>query len=145
MKTQKESQLETDLNKEVEKTKITIGFKQARDILTDKRIEILETLAKKEFNTITQLANHLDRDKKNISKDIKKLFETGIIDLKNQGRSKKPEFNFNKIQIKTLQFQENQPQPEKTTAASLENSLNKLYSKEMPQITDEIKACQDTK
>ncbi|MFB6143727.1 MAG: hypothetical protein ABEJ98_00305, partial [Candidatus Nanohaloarchaea archaeon] len=60
-----------------------------------------------EFNSITELSKELGRDKKNTSQDIKKLYQNGIIDLKDQGRSKKPVFNFEKIEIEGLEFEGN--------------------------------------
>lgn len=90
-----------------EKKKIVLKLPLARKLLTEKRREILETLSEKEFDSITELTEELGRDKKNVSQDIKKLYEHGIVDLKDQGRSKKPVFNFEKIEIEPLEFTEN--------------------------------------
>lgn len=75
--------------------------------MTEKRRELLLTLSQKEFNSITELSKELERDKKNTSQDIKKLNQNAIIDLKYQGRSKKPVFEFQKIEIEGLEFEEN--------------------------------------
>lgn len=89
------------------KKKVVLKLPLARKLLTEKRREILETLSEKEFDSITELTEELGRDKKNVSQDIKKLYEHGIIDLEDQGRSKKPVFNFEKIEVESLEFPRN--------------------------------------
>jgi len=64
-----------------EKKKIVLEFSLAKKLLTKKRRELLQTLSEQEFNSITELAEELDRDNKNISQNIKKLYQHGIIDL----------------------------------------------------------------
>ena len=93
---------------ETEKKSVVLKFSQAQKLLTGKRRELLQKLSEKEFNSITELSKELGRDKKNVSQDIKKLYQTGIINLKDQGRSKKPVFNFDKIEIEGLEFEENE-------------------------------------
>jgi len=90
-----------------EKKKIVLEFSLAKKLLTKKRRELLQTLSEQEFNSITELTEELDRDKKNISQNIKKLYQHGIIDLKDQGRSKKPDFEFEEIEIEELKYPEN--------------------------------------
>ena len=75
--------------------------------MTEKRRELLQTLSEKEFDSITELSKELGRDKKNVSKDIKKLYRSGVIDLEDQGRGKKPVFEFSKIEIEALEFELN--------------------------------------
>jgi predicted transcriptional regulator len=92
---------------ETEKKTVVLKFSQARKLLTEKRRELLQTLSEKEFDSITQLSKELQRDKKNVSQDIKKLYQHGIVDLKDQGRSKKPVFEFSKIEIEGLEYGQN--------------------------------------
>lgn len=115
-----ESEIEEKFE-ESEKKSVVLKFSQARELLTEKRRELLQTLSQQEFNSITELSKELGRDKKNTSQDIKKLYQNGIIDLKNQGRSKKPVFEFDKIEIEGLEFEENKENKE-----SLENLKDKL-------------------
>lgn len=89
---------------ETEKKSVVLKFSQAQNLLTEKRRELLQTLSEKEFDSITELSRELGRDKKNVSQDIKKLYENGIVDLEDQGRSKKPVFNFDKIEIESLDY-----------------------------------------
>lgn len=90
--------------KDTKKKTVVLKFSQAQKLLTEKRRELLQTLSEKEFNSITELSQELERDKKNVSQDIKKLYQNGIIDLKDQGRSKKPVFEFSKIEIEGLEY-----------------------------------------
>lgn len=96
-----------DKFEETKKKSVVLKFSQAQKLLTEKRRELLQTLSEKEFNSITELSKELGRDKKNTSQDIKKLYQHGIIDLKDHGRSKKPVFNFDKIEIKGPEFEGN--------------------------------------
>lgn len=91
-----------------DKKKVKLKFSQAQKLFTEKRRELLQTLSHKEFDSITELAEELGRDKKNVSEDIKKFYENGIVDLEDQGRSKKPVFEFERIEIENLEFEENQ-------------------------------------
>lgn len=102
-----ESDLEEKFEEESRKKKIVLKLPLARKLLTEKRREILETLSEKEFDSITELTEELGRDKKNVSQDIKKLYEHGIIYLKHQGRSKKPVFEFEEIEVESLEFDGN--------------------------------------
>ncbi len=90
-----------------DKESIVLEFSQAQELLTEKRRELLQTLSEKEFDSITELSKELGRDKKNVSQDIKKLYQSGVIDLEDQGRSKKPVFEFSKIEIESLEFELN--------------------------------------
>ncbi len=90
-----------------DKESIVLEFSQAQELLTEKRRELLQTLSEKEFDSITELSKELGRDKKNVSQDIKKLYQSGVIDLEDQGRSKKPVFEFRKIEIEGLEFELN--------------------------------------
>ncbi|WP_414838312.1 ArsR family transcriptional regulator [Candidatus Nanosalina sp. VS9-1] len=102
-----ESEIEEKF-KETEKKTVILKFSIAQKLLTEKRRELLQTLSEQEFDSITELTEELGRDKKNTSQDIKKLYQHGIIDLKDQGRSKEPVFEFEEIQIEGLEFEENQ-------------------------------------
>ena len=103
-----ESDLEEKFEEEESsKKKIVLELPLARKLLTEKRREILETLSEQDFDSITELTEELGRDKKNVSQDIKKLYEHGLIDLEDQGRSKKPVFEFRRIEVESLRFPEN--------------------------------------
>lgn len=111
-----------------------ISFNQAKDILTDKRIEILRALTRKYFDSITELTEDLDRDKKNVSEDIKKLYENGIIDIEQKGRKKAPRFRFNKIVLDPLTFENNINRDKKD---SPDNEIRN-FSKALGEISDDL-------
>jgi len=88
---------------EVEKTRIEIDFRTAKKVLTDKRLQIIQKLGEKKYESFTELVKDLGRDKKNVSEDLKALVETGIVDIEQEGRTKKPKFEFEKIEITPIE------------------------------------------
>lgn len=67
---------------------------------TGKRLELLETLAENEEPlNVTQLAARLDRDKKNVSEDLKLLEDLGLIERQRRGREKVAWPRANEIRI----------------------------------------------
>jgi predicted transcriptional regulator len=83
-------------------SKYNIGFRQARDLLTDKKIEILEALNQDEFDSIRELVEYVERDKKNVSEDLQELALHRIIEINRNGKAKKPELKHNDIKIRDL-------------------------------------------
>lgn len=67
--------------------------------LTPKRIEIIDFLTKNDIDSINDLAKRIDRDYKNVYDDIKALVDNGYIDLKKEGKSRKPTVKSDKIII----------------------------------------------
>lgn len=94
------------------KSTLSLQYSTAQDLFTDERMRILEALSRKEFDSISELSEELRRDKRQVSKDIKALYETAIIDLEESevteedGRSLKPVFNLDQIRIQPLTFNE---------------------------------------
>lgn len=67
--------------------------------LSPRRIELLEYLAKNEVDSIQKLAHELDRNYKNVYDDLKGLEEGGLVDLKKEGRRKKPVIHYDRLII----------------------------------------------
>lgn len=67
---------------------------EAEDLakLTPARLQLLPVLAenREAGRNITELADHLDRDKKNVSEDVEVLQHLGLADARREGRSKIP-------------------------------------------------------
>lgn len=67
---------------------------EAEDLakLTPARLRMLPALAenREAGRNITELADHLDRDKKNVSEDVAVLRSLGLADARREGRSKVP-------------------------------------------------------
>jgi predicted transcriptional regulator len=70
------------------------GFQK---ITTDKRMEILETLAEQEVDSVQSLADYLDRDRGNLSRDLDILFQEDMIGFEREDNRKKPLLKHNKI------------------------------------------------
>lgn len=67
-----------------------LTLEQAESVLTPKRQEIIEALGHDEYESVRQLARELDRDKGQVSRDLKVLSEHAIVSFDEQGRSKSP-------------------------------------------------------
>lgn len=67
-----------------------ISHESAEKILTPKRVEIIRTLRVEEFDSVRELARHLDRDKAQVSRDLQVLAAHAVIHYETDGRSKSP-------------------------------------------------------
>jgi predicted transcriptional regulator len=67
-----------------------ITLEQAKEILSPRRKEIIETLSHEQYNSVRGLARHLGRDKGQVSRDLSLLAEHGIVTFDTDGRSKSP-------------------------------------------------------
>ena len=74
----------------------------AREILTDKRLEILEYLKSEEVESVRDVARGVDRDIKNVSDDLGILWENALIDYEETGNKKKPYLISKNIFIKPV-------------------------------------------
>ncbi|MFB6099899.1 MAG: hypothetical protein ABEK16_01370 [Candidatus Nanohalobium sp.] len=74
----------------------------AREIMTEKRIEIIETIREEEIESKRDLARKLDRDIKSVSRDLDVLWKYGIVDYREEGNRKIPEITADKIIIEPL-------------------------------------------
>lgn len=77
----------------------TVG--ELRSILTDRRIELLRTLLTTEdaAESITGLAEELDRDYSTVHDDVSLLAEYGLVYLIEEGRSKRPYLPYERIHL----------------------------------------------
>ena len=68
-----------------------LSFEQAETVLTPKRREIIETLrTEDDITSVRGLARTLDRDKAQVSRDLKTLAEHSVISYEETGRGKRP-------------------------------------------------------
>ncbi|MDY6774183.1 MAG: transcriptional regulator [Candidatus Nanohaloarchaea archaeon] len=74
----------------------------ARTILTQKRIEIVETLREEDFESMRGLARELERDIKSVSRDLDVLWEHDIIEYRREGGRKIPELEHDRIIVEPL-------------------------------------------
>lgn len=76
----------------------------AERVLTEKRMELVETVAADEVSSVRDLARQLDRDVSIVSRDLDVLFEAEVLDYEQHGRSKKPVLAHENIFIEPLVF-----------------------------------------
>lgn len=74
-----------------------VPVKLAKEILTEKRMEIIQTVREEEIESKRALSRKLDRDIKSVSRDLDILFKHGVIDYMEEGGRKIPELSADKI------------------------------------------------
>ena len=67
-----------------------ISWESATTVLTPKRREIVETLRRRDVESVRNLARKLDRDKGQVSRDLADLAEIGIVQYEKNGNAKRP-------------------------------------------------------
>jgi hypothetical protein len=68
-----------------------------RDVTTPKRTEIIETIQEEEIDSIRGLSRKLDRKVSAVHKDLEVLYESNVINLKEENGSKVPEIKHQNI------------------------------------------------
>jgi len=71
----------------------------AKKILTEKRIEIIETVQEEKVESIRDLCRKLDRDQSIVTRDLKLLKKYGIIEFNKEGNSKVPVRTADKVVV----------------------------------------------
>ena len=70
-----------------------------RQLLTDRRMELLETVMEQPPESIRALAGRLDRDVHDVHDDLHLLAEYGIVHFEEDGRTKKPYVPYDTVRI----------------------------------------------
>ncbi len=65
------------------------SLSQLKNILTEKRLEILSMIRKKKPDSVYSLAKMLDRRQENVQSDVKLLSDLGFIDIKKDKKGRK--------------------------------------------------------
>lgn len=76
-----------------EQTSAVVSFESTkgfRRLLTDRRLELLRSLMTEPADSITDLAQRLDRTYSAVHEDIEVLAEHGIVQFRQKGQSKQP-------------------------------------------------------
>lgn len=81
---------------------LLIEPEDARKILTEKRLEIIRKLQREDVESIRGLARELGRGENVVHRDLKTLFEEGVIDFEEEGKRKVPVLRHENIWIKPL-------------------------------------------
>ncbi|PSP37242.1 transcriptional regulator [Halobacteriales archaeon QH_7_65_31] len=86
-----------------------------RALLTDRRIELLQSVMAKQPDSIRRLADRLDRDVKSVHDDLQVLTEYDIVHFEQAGRAKQPFVPYDSIEV-TLEI--SMPNPTDDTATA---------------------------
>ena len=70
-----------------------------RQLLTDRRMELLEAVMEQPPESIRALADRLDRDVHDVHDDLHLLAEYGVIHFEENGRAKKPYVPYDTVRI----------------------------------------------
>lgn len=79
-----------------------IDLKDARKVLTEKRLEIIETIRDEDIESIRDLARTLDRGENVVYDDLKLLFEEGIINFEKEANRKIPVLRHENIFVRPI-------------------------------------------
>lgn len=68
-------------------------------ILSPRNVELLRTVAAENPDSMRETARLVDRDIKDVSRNLRELAELGLIEFERDGRSKRPVVEFDRIEI----------------------------------------------
>jgi len=71
----------------------------AREVLTDKRTEMLDTLKSEEVESVRHLAETLGRDKSVVSMDLQVLARNDLVEYRKEGRRKIPKLKHENVVV----------------------------------------------
>ena len=71
----------------------------AREVLTEKRTEVLDTLKSEDVESVRHLAEVLDRDKSVVSQDLQVLAKNDLIEYEKEGRRKVPKVKHGNVVV----------------------------------------------
>ena len=81
---------------------LVIDLETAKSVLTERRMELLETIRDEEIESVTDLAESLDRDKAAVSRDLDLLFEQDMIIYERDGSRKIPKLKHEAVVVEPL-------------------------------------------
>lgn len=83
---------------------ITLRRETAEEVLTAKRMELIETIATADIESVRDLARQLNRDVSIVSRDLDVLYEAGVIEFEADGRAKKPVLAHETVLVEPILF-----------------------------------------
>lgn len=87
---------------EGEEVPATVSFddpEKIRELLTEKRLELMKTIMNENPESITELAEQTNRDIKDVHSDLELLEERNIVFFEKEGRKKKPVIPYDDIKV----------------------------------------------
>ena len=83
---------------------LTLRRETAEQVLTEKRVELIDHLTTAEVSSVRELARRLDRDVSIVSRDLDILFEAGVVDYEDNGRAKRPVLAHDTVLVEPIVF-----------------------------------------
>lgn len=83
---------------------ITLRRDTAEEVLTAKRMELIEAISERDIESVRDLARQLDRDVSIVSRDLDVLYEAGVIEFEANGRAKTPALAHETVLIEPIVF-----------------------------------------
>lgn len=83
---------------------LTLWRDTAERVLTEKRMELINTIGSQEVKSVRDLARQVDRDVSIVSRDLDLLFEADVIDFEQSGRAKRPKLAHENVFVKPVVF-----------------------------------------
>lgn len=81
---------------------LLIDLETAKSVLTDRRIELLETIRDEPIESVTDLAETLGRDKAAVSRDLDLLCQQDMIEYERDGSRKIPKLKHETVVVEPL-------------------------------------------
>jgi predicted transcriptional regulator len=81
---------------------LVLRFETVEEVLTPRRKELINTIKNEEVSSVTELSELVGRDKSRVSKDLKELYETDIIEFEEVNGGKSPELKHDIIDIEPI-------------------------------------------
>jgi predicted transcriptional regulator len=73
---------------------------QLAQVFTPRAIDLLQAIAQEEPASIREAARLVDRDIKQVSENLERLEEYGVVEFRNEGRAKRPVVPYDEIDIR---------------------------------------------
>ena len=79
---------------------LTLGSEdRLKQVLDDRNVELIRTIAREEPESIRELARLVDRDVRQVHDDVTGLETLGLVELNEEGRSKRPTVWYDSISV----------------------------------------------
>jgi predicted transcriptional regulator len=78
---------------------LNVTGKQLHRLTSTKNVELIRAVSDHQPDSINELAEKLERGYKEVHRNVSQLEEMGVLELEQDGRSKKPVFGYDEIDI----------------------------------------------
>jgi predicted transcriptional regulator len=89
----------------------------AEEVLTEKRMELLNEIATDDLESMRDLGRRVDRDISIVKRDLDILYEAGVVEYEQNGRAKRPVLAHKNVFVKPVVF-EGEPMEDATNHTS---------------------------